>query len=49
MAERNVSFQRILWVAVGGFLSGLVIFIILLHVLHRYGEFKDRGGKNKRG
>lgn len=42
MAERNVSFQRILWIAVGGLLSGLVLFIILLHVLHRYGEFKDR-------
>ena len=42
MAERNVSFQRILWVAVGGLLSGLVVFIILLLVIHRYDEFKDR-------
>ena len=42
MAERNVSFQRILWAAVGGLLSGLVVFVILLHVIHRYGEFKDR-------
>ncbi len=42
MAERHVSFQRILWAAVGGLLSGLVIIIILLHVIHRYGEFKER-------
>ncbi|MEJ2661178.1 MAG: cache domain-containing protein, partial [Desulfobacteraceae bacterium] len=42
MAERNVSFQRMLWAAVGGLLSGLVVFIILLHVIHRYNEFKDR-------
>jgi signal transduction histidine kinase/FixJ family two-component response regulator len=42
MAERNVSFQRILWAAVGGLLSGLVVLIILLHVIHRYDEFKDR-------
>lgn len=45
MAERNVSFQRILWVAVGGLLSGLVVFIILLHVIHRYDEFKDRAAE----
>ncbi|MFH0730327.1 MAG: cache domain-containing protein [Pseudomonadota bacterium] len=42
MAERNVSFQRILWAAVGGLLSGLVVFIILLNVILRYDEFKDR-------
>jgi signal transduction histidine kinase/DNA-binding NarL/FixJ family response regulator len=42
MTERNVSFQRILWAAVGGFLSGLVIFLILLHVILRYDEFNDR-------
>ena len=42
MTERNVSFQRILWAAVGGLLSGLVVLIILLLVVHRYGEFKDR-------
>ena len=42
MTERNVSFQRILWAAVGGLLSGLVVLIILLHVIHRYDEFKDR-------
>ncbi len=42
MAERNVSFQSILWAAVGGLLSGLVVLIILLHVIHRYDEFKDR-------
>ena len=42
MAERNVSFQRILWAAVGGLLSGLVVLIILLHVIHRYDEFTDR-------
>ena len=42
MTERNVSFQRILWAAVGGLLSGLVVCIILLLVIHRYDEFKDR-------
>ncbi len=42
MAERNVSFQRILWAAVGGLLAGLVVCIILLHVIQRYGEFQDR-------
>jgi signal transduction histidine kinase/DNA-binding response OmpR family regulator len=42
LAERNVSFQRILWAAVGGLLSGLVVLIIFLHVLHRYNEFKAR-------
>jgi signal transduction histidine kinase/CheY-like chemotaxis protein len=42
MTARNVSFQRILWAAVGGLLSGLVVFIILLHVIFRYNEFKDR-------
>jgi signal transduction histidine kinase/DNA-binding NarL/FixJ family response regulator len=42
MAERDVSFQRILWIAVGGLLSGLVVFIILLHVILRYDEFKNR-------
>jgi signal transduction histidine kinase/DNA-binding NarL/FixJ family response regulator len=42
MTEQNVSFQRILWVAVGGLLSGLVVVIILLHVIFRYSEFKDR-------
>ncbi len=42
MAERNISFQRILWAAVGGLLSGLVVFIILLQVILRYDEFKDR-------
>jgi signal transduction histidine kinase/DNA-binding NarL/FixJ family response regulator len=41
MAKRSVSFQRILWAVVGGLLSGLVVFIILLHVIHQYGEFKD--------
>jgi signal transduction histidine kinase/DNA-binding NarL/FixJ family response regulator len=42
MAERNVSFQRILWGAVGGLLSGLVACLILLNVIQRYDEFKDR-------
>ncbi|MFH1154412.1 MAG: cache domain-containing protein [Pseudomonadota bacterium] len=42
MPERNMSFQRILWAAVGGLLSGLVVVIIVLHVIHRYDEFKDR-------
>ncbi|MFH1985628.1 MAG: cache domain-containing protein [Pseudomonadota bacterium] len=42
MAERNVSFQRILWAAVGGLLCGLVVVIILLHAIHRHDEFKDR-------
>ncbi len=42
VTERNVSFQRILWIAVGGLLTGLVIFIILLFVISRYNEFKDR-------
>ncbi len=40
-AERNASFQRILWGAVGGLLCGLVVLIILLHVFQRYAEFKD--------
>ncbi|MEW6266318.1 MAG: cache domain-containing protein [Thermodesulfobacteriota bacterium] len=42
MTERNVSFQSILWIAVGGLLSGLVVLIILLQVILRYDEFKDR-------
>ncbi len=37
-----MSFQRILWAAVGGLLCGLVVLIILLHVIQRYAEFKDR-------
>jgi signal transduction histidine kinase/DNA-binding NarL/FixJ family response regulator len=32
----------VLWTAVGGLLSGLVVCIILLLVIQRYGEFKDR-------
>ncbi|MEJ2694607.1 MAG: cache domain-containing protein, partial [Candidatus Thiodiazotropha sp.] len=42
MAARNVSLQRILWAAVGGLLSALVILIILLQIVLRYDEFKDR-------
>jgi signal transduction histidine kinase/DNA-binding response OmpR family regulator len=42
MTERNVSLQRTLWTAVGGLLSGLVVFIVLLQVILRYDEFKDR-------
>ncbi|MDX9971588.1 MAG: cache domain-containing protein [FCB group bacterium] len=42
MAKRNLSFQRVLWIAVGGLLSGLVILIILLHVIQQYDGFKDR-------
>jgi signal transduction histidine kinase len=40
--ERNISFQRLLWIAVGGLLSALVVLIILLQVILRYDEFKDR-------
>ncbi|MEJ2200386.1 MAG: cache domain-containing protein [Desulfuromonadaceae bacterium] len=42
MAERNLSFQRILWATVGGLLAGLVVIIILLHVIQKYGEFNDQ-------
>ncbi|MBU0485308.1 MAG: cache domain-containing protein [Proteobacteria bacterium] len=42
MADRNESFQRILWVAVGGLLSALVLCIILLLVIQRYNDSKDR-------
>jgi hypothetical protein len=37
-----VSFQRIRWASVGGLLSGPVVSIILLHVIHRHDEFKGR-------
>ncbi len=42
MAERNVSLQRILLLAAGGLLSGLVMLIILIHILLRYEEFRNR-------
>ena len=42
MTKRNVSLQRILWATVGGFLSALVILIILLQIILRYDEFKER-------
>ncbi|OQX17104.1 MAG: hypothetical protein BWK76_10670 [Desulfobulbaceae bacterium A2] len=42
MAERNLSFQRILWTAVGGLLSGIVVFIVIFQAITRYDEFKDR-------
>ncbi len=48
MAERNVGFQRVLWIAVGGLLAGLVVLIILLQIISRYGEFNDRAGNMRK-